>query len=190
MQSLPRRRRQLGREDEGLELVLGAARASGVGVKVVAKVAPIEREAVRVVALEVVPDLLHGVELRRVGREPLDVQPRVAPRDLGKRRLVDPAPVPQQHDVSAQMPQQCPEEVADVLAREVLLLEADVEAHAGGKGRDAERRDSRDAVVPVVVVDDGGLPLGPPGATAGRDEQKAAFIEEDDVGTKGAGDFF
>ena len=82
-----------------------------------------------------------------------------------------------------------PQEVRDVHRVEVLLLEARVESHVLALGRDGERADGRDAVVPVVEADDRRPPFRPPGAAPRRNEEKAAFVKEYDVGPKSCGFF-
>ena len=65
---------QVGGEDEGTEFGLAAADASGTGMKVVADILPVARHTVGRVSLEIVPDLLGGVEFRGIAGEPLDMQ--------------------------------------------------------------------------------------------------------------------
>src|SRR3990170_4294030 len=66
----------------------------------------------------------------------------------------------------------------------VVLLEPEIQTHVFADGRDTEGGQGGNTVVPVVVMNDRGLPCRPPRPSAGRNEQKAAFIEENQVGPK------
>jgi len=67
---------------------------------------------------------------------------------------------------------------------EVVLLEPEIQTHVFADGRHTEGRQSGDAVVSVVVANNGGLPFRPPCPSAGRNEKKAAFIEENQMAPK------
>lgn len=94
-----------------------------------ADILPVQVQAVRRVAFEVVPDLLGGVEFWGVARKPLDVQARVAVDDIRNGwPFVDRAPVPDEDHLSRQAAQKRPEEFSHVDGFEVVLLEPRVQA--------------------------------------------------------------
>ncbi len=72
---------------------------------------------------------------------------------------------------------------------EIVLLKTSVQTDVLALGRNGERRQCRDFFVLIAVTDDGRLALKSPGSTPRRNEQKAAFIEENEVGTKSSGFF-
>ena len=81
------------------------------------------------------------------------------------------------------------QELGDVDGLEVLLTKLDIQPHAGSPGSDGQGRNRRNPVVLVVVPNDRGPAFGTPGPTTCRDEHEAAFIHEDDVGSKPSGFF-
>ena len=66
----------------------------------------------------------------------------------------------------------------------VLLLELEIQTHVFAYGRHAEGCQGGDAVVSVVVTNDRCLSGRRPCPSAGRNEKKAAFIEEQQMGPK------
>jgi len=91
--------------------------------------------------------------------------------------------------VAAQVSQESAKKVGHVKGLEIILLKANVQTHVLALHRNAERRQRRDFVVLIAVANDGRLALTSPGATPRGNEQKAAFIEENEVGTKFSGFF-
>lgn len=64
----------------------------------------------------------------------------------------------------------------------VVLLEPQIQTHVLAESRHTEGSQTGDAVVSVVVVNNGCLPFRSPRPSAGRNEKKAAFIEENQMG--------
>jgi hypothetical protein len=64
-----------------------------------------------------------------------------------------------------------------------------IEAAAVALGTDRHRRNRRDAIVAVAVAHDRRVPPWRPRPAHRRDEQKAALIQEDQVGLQAAGFF-
>jgi hypothetical protein len=87
------------------------------------------------------------------------------------------------------MRQERAEDVGHMEGVKVVRLETEGQAQMLARRRDGESRQGRDPVMRVVVRDDGRMPLGRPGAAAGRDAQKAALIQEGEVGPKSSGFF-
>src|SRR6266540_1448305 len=83
-----------------------------------------------------------------------------------------------------QRAQERPQKVRDVDGFEVMRLKADVQVHVLALRRDGEDSQRRDPIRLVVVRDDGCMPHGRPGPTMGRDKQKAALIQEREMGAK------
>src|SRR2546422_252890 len=82
----------------------------------------------------------------------------------------------------AKMQEQMLQEGPDVEAREIAWATAKVESEPAPFGGDRQAAADREAIVPVPVEETRGLPFGGPGATDIGDEQKAALIDEDEVG--------
>lgn len=67
---------------------------------------------------------------------------------------------------------------------EVVLLEPEIQTQVFADRRHTEGRQSGDPVMSVVVMDNGCLPFRTPRPSAGRNEKKAAFIGEKQMGPK------
>ena len=148
------------------------------------------RPAVGEHPFEMGPHALVGVELRRVGRESLQVQAPEAPAELTDH----PAPVgasaiPEEDDVAAQSAEQMAQEPRDFGLLDVLRMKVPVEPQAPSAGAERESRDGRYPLAPVTVPEEGGLAPGRPGLARGRDQQEARFVEEDEVGAQPGGVF-
>ena len=97
--------------------------------------------------------------------------------------------VPQENDVATQISQESAKKVGHMECLEIVLLKTSVQTDVFALGRNGERRQCRDLFVLIAVTDDGRLALKSPCSTSRRNEQKAAFIEENEVGTKSSGFF-
>jgi len=145
----------------------------------------VAEQCVCIMAFEVIPDLLNGIELGRIAGEGFNVEPRIVPLHLGDEgSLVYTTIVPQEDDRSPQVPQKCTKERGHMGCLKVALLEPEVQTHMFAHSRYTEGCQGRDAVVSVVVMENRCLPGRCPCPSAGRDEKKAAFIEEQQMGPK------
>ena len=97
--------------------------------------------AIREPLLGQLPDSLVGVELRSVGREALQVEPRAASAKLTyELASMGISAVPQDDDVPWELPEQASQEVAGLELSDVFCVElkVKVEALAAGRNRDPE----------------------------------------------------
>jgi hypothetical protein len=139
---------------------------------------------------EIVPDLLHGIELRGICGELLNMQPWIAFLKRGNGcSLVDRASIPQEHDMTPQVAQQGSHEARHVNGLEVVGLEVDVQPHMLALGGHREGRQGREAVMLVAVGNDGRMACRGPGAPPRGDEEKSTFIQEGQVGPQAVGFF-
>jgi hypothetical protein len=103
--------------------------------------------------------------------------------------FVDSAPIPQHNNGSPQMPEERLQESLDLQPGEVLCVELQVKGQVfplGGYRKGTNGRNLASFKDEMMVR---GLPYGGPGAGKVGDEQKAAFIEKNQVGTKFLGFF-
>lgn len=127
---------------------------------------------------------------RRLARQPGTQSIREGVLDSADvRPLVNPATVPDDDDVAAQVLEQEPEKLRHLRSFEVVLPKLNVKPHPRPPGGHGDRRDGGDTVVPVAVADDGSLTLWTPGSAVGQNEHEAAFIKKRDVGAKSSGFF-
>ena len=111
-----------------------------------------------------------------------------------KKRLngtlaVDGSAVPQQDDRPTKVSQKVLEKPFDILVSEVTRAKLNVEPHVPVLRRNAEGANGGDPVLLEPVIKMRCLPLGRPCASHIGDEQKAAFIEEKQMGAKSCGFF-
>ena len=124
----------------------------------------IMRLAIRESLLGQLPDALVGVELRRIGREALQMQPRGARAQLtDELATMGIAAVPQDDDVPADLPEQLSQEVAGLQLSDVLRVELKVHVEALAAGRHRNPRDDGEPVASIDVVHRGRLADGSPG---------------------------
>jgi len=147
--------------------------------------------AIREPLLGQLPDSLVGVELRSVGREALQVEPRAASAKLTyELASMGISAVPQDDDVPWELPEQASQEVAGLELSDVFCVELKVKVEALAAGRNRDPRDDGDPVTSIEVMNRGRLAHGSPGAGDRRGQLEAGFVGEDEVGTQPPGVFF
>ena len=181
---------QLGRQEKGAQFLLGAPNPAGIRVQATAQVPEILEQAVGRMPFPIVPELLGRVEFRGIRRELFDMQPRVGLADrLDGTPPVNTGAIPEEDDMAPQLAQQRPEEVRHVDRFETAGLKTEVQTQVLPLRGHGESGQGGEAVMPIVVGDDRGLPHRRPGAAAGGHEQKAALIQKGEVGVESAGFF-
>ena len=151
----------------------------------------IMRLAIRESLLGQLPHALVRIELRRIGREALQVKPRGAGAQLtDELAAMGIAAVPQDDDVPADLPEQLSQEVAGLQLSDVLRVELKVQVEALAAGRHRDPRDDGEPVAAIDVMHRGRLAHGGPGGGDRRGQLEARFVGEDEVGTQPFGVFF
>ena len=150
------------------------------------KLIDVLRRSVGQGALGVRPYVFGRVQLRGIAGETIHVQPTAAlghviPDEL---RVVDGPAVPDHNDRTAYVSLQAAEKPEYLDTADVLAVELDVQAQAGSAGRDRKGRDGGDAVPSIAVAQQRRLAFGRPGASNRRDQEKAAFVDESEVGAQ------
>lgn len=139
-------------------------------------------------SLALLPARLDRIELRGIGRRAFQVQARVACAQGRQIRVragrVDGGAVPDHDDMSTKMLEQIPEKVVDFLMRNVLRIQAEVQAQAPAPGTDRQATDDGDTRTLVAMPHDGGLADRCPGTSDGGNQQEARFVGKDEVGTQ------
>jgi hypothetical protein len=133
------------------------------------------------------PTVLAGVELRGIRRKEFQVQTPAAPQPLSKpAALVRPEPVPHHHQPSVQVAQEVAKKRNDLfLTNAEVHVEPQVLSQAPPAGRDRHPADGRHpAAVPHVGANDRRLSAQRPRASDQRMQQKARFIDENEVGVR------
>ncbi len=152
----------------------------------------IRRKVGESTVLEIGPDLLLRLQLRRVRRQPHHVPPGMH-REVATHLAVPvriPA-VPQQHERPAMMPSEVPEEVEDVRAADVLAgTEGKIQGDAPAAWRDDERADPRDLLVRACPNRQRRRdPAKRPRTAEQRGHQKPRFVQADQARAE-SGQFF
>ncbi len=147
--------------------------------------------AVREALLGQSPDTLVRIELRRIGRESLEVNSLRAGAELAHEPSAMRIPaVPQHEDVTTDLAKQSAQEVTGLELPDVVCVELKVEVEALATGRNRDARDHGHPVASVEVMDCGRLAHGRPGASDGGRQLEARFVGEDEVGTQPPDVFF
>lgn len=155
-----------------------------------AELGEIVRGAVGEGSISLSPDELGGVELGRVRREVVDVQPGMAREEGGDiTAAVDRTTVPEQVYGAGEMPEQVAQERLDVEAGEIAGATVEIDGQPPLLGRDRQPAADRQAIVPVAMAQGRGLPSRGPRPTDVGNEQKPTLIDEDEVGAPARGVF-
>ena len=137
------------------------------------------------------PDALIGIELRRIGREALQVEPLGASAKLTyELAAMGICAVPKHDDVPRELPEQPSQEVAGLELSDVFRVELKVKVEALATGRNRDPRDGGDPVAPIEVMNRGRLADGCPSAGDRGRQLEARLVGEDEVGTQPPGVFF
>jgi len=166
-----------------------AAFAAHVGLDVVDGVGREVREAP---VLEVGPEQLHGVEFRRVGREPHDVAARMGRQPRAHELvLMGTAAIPDQDDWSAHVPREVAEKPKDLRTANVQArVQRQGEGELAAAGRDDERANAGDLFMGAGAHRQRRRGAARrPRAAEDRQHEEAGFIKADQVSAE-AGEFF
>ena len=141
--------------------------------------------------LEQRPDALVGIEFRGVGRKRFEAESRMTREQVVNRAaLVDLPVVEEGDDVSPQMAQHISQEAADHVAVDIRVEQLTVQPQAPTLRADGDSGDGRDPIVAVDVTVKRRLAARAPGLAHRGDQQKARFVEEEQVGPQPRGVFF
>jgi len=147
--------------------------------------------AIREPLLGQLPDSFVGVELRRIGREALQVNPSGASAKLTyELAAMGVCAVPQDDDVPRKLPEQPSQEVAGLELSDVFRVELKVKVEALAAGRNRNPRDGGDPVASIEVMNRGRLAHGSPGTGDRGCQLEARLVGEDEMGAQPPGVFF
>lgn len=104
--------------------------------------------------------------------------------------LVDASVVPHDDDVPAQMTQEMAQETANLAVMDVLGVQLVEKTESFALGAERNGGDHRDALVRVVVRNNGRLATRPPALAHGWDQEEARFVGEDKMGAQPRSVFF
>ena len=144
------------------------------------------------IVLEVAPDVLGGIEFRRVGREELGMEVGMTGQVVAHpQRLVGAEAVPEQHDGTGEMALQFAEVVLNFGRVDVLVgMKTETEPQARAPRRHPKCPDDGDFLVRVgALMQDGGLPLGDPGAADQGGHQHPRLVQKHQVRPQAVGFF-
>ena len=185
-----KKRRQIRFPNETAKQLGRVPRTTQRGGEVAHQLFSREWAAVGEASLEMIPDLFVGVEFWRIGGEAFDMESGMAsPQSVKRGSLVNGTAVPDQDDVSAEMPQQQSQERFDLEVRDVVEVQMAVESEALSSGTDTDRGDGRDLFVTVTMVKDRGLSAGSPRSPHRGREHEPAFIQKNQVRLQSAAFF-
>ena len=130
------------------------------------------------------PEHLHWIQVGRICRQTLQVQPtKPAQERADERPFVIAAAIPDDDHLAAKMPQQGPQERYDSRRIDIVLgVGAEVEPESASQRGDADCRDRRDLVtMPPEAGKHGSTAFRRPGPANQRVEEEAAFVDQDEV---------
>lgn len=155
------------------------------------EVAQIPGDTVLQSPLEMVPDEFIRVEFRSVAGEAMGVEPRIPEEKLLDRApLVETGVIPEKNHGAAPLLEQLSEESSHLRGTDIFIrVKPGIEGDAPAFGGDTEGRDGRDFLPTTGTPQNRGLPSGRPGSGDVGNKQKAALIQEDQMGPRSFGVF-
>lgn len=142
----------------------------------------VDEQAVGQISVGLAPNELGGIELGRVAGKLFHLQPgMISQKGPDGRVAMDRCPIPERDNRPSDLGQQRLEKAQDIRAFEAAPAELQVQGQAAALGGDGQGRNGRDLLVLEVVGHCGRLPARRPGAFDVGDEQKATFIDENQV---------
>lgn len=98
--------------------------------------------------------------------------------------------VPENYDGTAQMAEEMANKTTDFLAAYVPEVKLVIKTQAPALRTDRDSGNSRNSVVTIQVTENRRVPPWSPGLVDTGDQQKARFVDKDEVGSQPAGVFF
>jgi len=148
------------------------------------------RCAVRERTIGPVPNIFRGVKLRGICREELIMKsPMLTNEACNFCTAMDCSSVPQQDHMPPEVRKETSEETPDIQACEISRAESDIQRYPSFPGGHSNGADGGYPVLPVVMVQEGGMPSRRPCSSNVWDEHEPGFIKKYKVGTKPCGLF-
>lgn len=136
------------------------------------------------------PHKLVGVEFWGIGWKSMHMEALVLANELlDDDASVNGAAIPEQHNRSAQVAQEVTQESDDLHPGDIGAVKTEVKSKPLVRRGDGDGRDSSNALPAVAVSEDRGVADRRPSLAHVRDEEEAAFVEEDEMGPKSSGFF-
>lgn len=146
--------------------------------------------AVGHVPLPMGPNLLYWINFRCISREPISYNLSVFPKKrfygLASMNL---ATIPYQYDWSPLMTYQVFQEIDHIMSFDVVSMHTDIEPKMLSFGRYRKNRNGRNLISAVAVPEQRRTANRCPGTADIRYEQKSAFVQQIQMGTKSSGFF-
>jgi len=145
------------------------------------------------VAFEIGPDQLHRIELRRIGRKPLDVKATMATDEAGNRTAaMDAEAVPDQYDWTFEVTEEVVEKVDDPRDVDVSVCgEGEVQSYVAPSRRYRQRPNDRSLFpMAATLIQNRGLTTWRPGPPHQRGGEQTTLVQEDQMGIQPRGVFF
>jgi len=191
MQQLRQKGGQVGLLDASTKETLGGSETADFVGQYVHQVGLRIRSAVGEGAFDMVPYAFVGIQFGGVRREGHQMQAGGAREKLLHRvTAMDVSIIQQNDEMAAHLAQQMAKEEGHFLALDVVLIELTVERAVKSLRTDGDTGDGGDAVMAIVVRQDGGLSHRTPCSTDGGNQEEAGFIDKDYVGRQSRRVFF
>lgn|SRR3989338_3459773 len=182
--------RQIGCVDTRPEQALDAADSADGATKMGVHRGRIGVRRIGEIMLGFGPNKFDRVELRRIGWKAMNMKSRVSLDKVSHlAAAVNLAAVPQQDDRTWKVTHEVLQECENFQTRDVDGMVFHEEPQVLTLGRDGKCADGGNAIMVLAMTQDRGLPPGSPRFTKVGNEQKSAFVEENQMGAKFSGFF-
>jgi len=144
------------------------------------------RRTVRQPTLALCPNMLSGIEFRRIFGKPLNMKPAFFCQNiLDRPALMDQGLIPDKNHLPAEMMKQKSQKAGHIPALDIPGLEREVKPPVSAPGRNRKRRNDREPLPAVDMTDQRRPAPRRPCPPEKRDEHKTTFIQKDQMGAKG-----
>ncbi len=166
-------------EEGGQEVLVFMQDGQGVGSLLTQVFQVASGEVGLTSVLAVTPTILDGIQFRTVGRQVLEAEPgRMFDREILGRLKMGPKIVPDEYNPISKMMMQVAQKRNQQRRVDIRAVHLEGEIHPAAYGRNRKRADHRESIAPCRFDQDRCTAQRRPGATDGRLEHEARFVQE------------
>jgi hypothetical protein len=141
------------------------------------------RTSIRQFPFRLRPNVFRRIQLWSISRDPFLLDsPSMGQKGLHGFPSMDQAPIPQQNDRTTQMTEQPSKKSDDLVRLDVLGMNPEKQPAPAFLRGECQRRNHRHPISPIKMFKDGRLAPGSPRPNDMRKQEKAAFIQKDQMG--------
>lgn len=176
--------------DARFEKSLGVADSSDRTMQMCAQMVGGFVGAIGQISLTVCPNVFNRIKFGCIAGKTVDMETFIFfQKCFNIHSFMNGAAVPYENHLFSQMPQQIAEKSDNLMTRDVMGMESDIQAKSSATRRDCKAANGRHLFMAVTVTEDWRFTRRSPGLTDNRYEQEPALVEKCQMGPKFLGFF-